>query len=71
MFVIILGVLLLAYAVFLFVLFSSAEDPLLMPFTGEPTLVSIGIGALGTALVAFGMSLRKRVKRSLVTEVDK
>jgi protein-S-isoprenylcysteine O-methyltransferase Ste14 len=63
-----IGLVLVLYFAFVLYVFSSSDNPLLLPFVAEPTLVSIVCIALGCILLVLGLWWRSGTRREASTE---
>jgi len=52
---IIVGFILIVYFTFVFMVFSTVDNPLLLPFMGEPIAFSIGFMVFGIILIIAGI----------------
>jgi uncharacterized integral membrane protein len=61
---IIIGFILIVYFAFIFIVFSTADNPLLLPFLSAPIVFSIGFIVLGIILIIAGILILQQIRKT-------
>ncbi|MFH1213189.1 MAG: hypothetical protein V1681_03820 [Candidatus Neomarinimicrobiota bacterium] len=61
----IVGFLLIVYFAFVFMVFNSTKNPMLLPFMGEPIVFSIGFMVVGIILIIAGILILRNLRKAV------